>query len=264
MASIRTMVLTSLVAGMTATAAHSAVLIDENFESIALGPYVSATEVGKGDGTDWSATLPAGWTSSFTGPAGNPVEFQGWKIHDVDSWIATEGDQERSFWSRGGVGSHGKVLVADTDAYDDGTNIDIGLFNAFVSTPAINLGTLAPASVVISFDSFLKVEATSILTLAVTFDGGTSYTTLLTYDPALLADGLVIDDRVSIAVANPGSGSMSFRFALTNGSNDWWWGIDDVLVTADLAGGGAAVSAPSTLALAALGLGALALRRRRG
>ncbi len=231
-------------------------LLSEDFEGLALKPYQSATEMG-GDGTDWTDELPAGWTSSFMGPVGDPIEFQGWRVHDVDSWIATEEDQDRSTWTHGGVGEHGSVLVVDPDAYDDGT--DIGSDNMFadVMTPAIDLSTVVPGTVSIMVDSFFRNETPSDLSLDVSFDGGSTYSNLVYYESDALGDGDVFDDQLQFAVDNPASGSMVFKFSLIDGDNDWWWAIDNVSVTGQL------VPEPTSFALIGCGLGLLGLIRRR-
>jgi hypothetical protein len=101
--------------------APAAILLSEDFESLVLGPYVSPTEVGHGDGTDWTNVPPPGWIrDQGTTPVGDPVEFYGWTFHDRQSWTNTEGDQERSAL----VGGVGTVMLADPDAYDDGTPIE--------------------------------------------------------------------------------------------------------------------------------------------
>lgn len=243
--------------GSFATSLSAATLSVTDFEGLALTPYVSPTEVGKGDGTDWTSTLPSGWSMTFNGPVGDPTEFQGWRVMDVDSWVATEGNQDRGLWTRGGVGAHGSVLVADGDAYDDGTNIDTGLMNTFARTPAIDLSGLAPGSVTISFDSFWRNEETQKGSLRVSYDGGGSFDVLKAYDSAALADGIVIDEHLDIAVNNPASGSMIFEFAYTDASNDWWWAIDNVRIDA------LAVPEPSVMTLGLLGMATLLLRRRR-
>jgi len=234
----------------------AAVLVSENFESLSLQPFQSASETG-GDGTDWTPALPAGWNMTFSGPPGDPVEFQGWRAMDVDSWIATEGNQERATWSRALIGAHDTVLVADPDAYDDITNVDTGLFNTWITTPAVDLSTVVASSVTIAFDSFWRNEVTQVGTLEVSFNGGGSYSTLLTYDPNLFADGQVVDERPLLNVGNPASGQMIFRFGLTNASNDWWWAIDDVVIS------GTVIPEPATGALAALLCSAGLARRRR-
>ena len=171
--------------------------LSENFDSLALGPYVSPTESG-GDGTDWTATPPTGWVKSQGAtPVGNPVEFFGWTFHDRASWVATEGNQERGTWTTGS----GTVMVADPDAYDDGTDIDTGLYNVSILTPAISLAGLVPNSMIIGFASSFRAEATQIATLDVSLNGG-AFTNLHTYDGNTLPDGQVFNDPISKAVAN--------------------------------------------------------------
>src|SRR5688572_20316642 len=63
--------------------ASAATLLAEDFESLALGPYVSPTESG-GDGTDWTDVPPTGWVrDQGTTPAGSPAEFFGWTFHEI-------------------------------------------------------------------------------------------------------------------------------------------------------------------------------------
>lgn len=232
-------------------------LLSEDFEGLALGPYTSPTESG-GDGTDWTDALPAGWTADFQStPVGSPVEFQGWRVHDVDSWIATEGDQDRGTWTHGGVGAHGSVLLVDPDAYDDGTNIDTSLFNASITTPAIDLSTIAPGTAVLTLDSFFRNEEESDLYIDVSYDGGGSYTNLWTIDSASLPDGQAYDEQLNFPLNNPGAGSLLVKFSLLEGSNDWWWAIDNVNIE------GRVVPEPSTFALGGIAVAAMCFAARR-
>jgi hypothetical protein len=149
-------------------------------------------------------------------------------------------------------------LLVDPDAYDDGTNVDTGLFDATITTPPINLSTIVPGTVAIAFDSFFRNEDTSDLLLDVSFNGGASYTNLLTYDSATLADGARFDERLSFPVSNPASGSLVFRFSLQDGSNDWWWALDDVEIT------GQPIPEPTTIGLAGVVVATLlSISRRR-
>ncbi len=252
-----TTLLTPVLLGLLAPAAGAASIVTEDFESFAgsLLPFSSPGE-GGGDGTDWTAALPAGWAMTFSGPVGDPIEFQGWRIMDVDSWIATEGDQSRSAWTRGGVGARGTVVVADPDAYDDGTNVDTGLFNTFLRTPSVDLSQLVLGSVVVEVDSFWRNEVTQMGAIEVTYDGGANFTTLHTYDSNVIADGALIDEHLVFNLNAPAAGTMWVRFSMTNGSNDWWWALDNIAIT------GTRVPEPGTAALGALA-GAFFLRRRK-
>lgn len=68
----------------------------------------------------------------------------------------------------------------------------------------------------------------------------------------------LFDEHLVFAVNNPESGSLVFRFSLLEGSNDWWWAIDNVTIQ------GAIVPEPSSFVLGAMAvLGLLVVARRR-
>ena len=231
----------------------AATLFSENFESLPLGPYVSPTESG-GDGTDWTATAPTGWVKDqTTTPVGGPPEWFGFTFHDRQSWINTEGDQNRSAWA----GGTGTVMVADPDAYDDG-NIDISgqLYNVRITTPAISLAGVSAGSVVLGFDSSFRVEGAQTALVDVTFDG-VNFTNLLTYNSTLLTDGATINTLQSLPVNNPGAGSMWFRFSVVNAENNWWFAVDNINVT------GTAVPEATSGMLCLLAAAGVTARRRR-
>ena len=230
--------------------AGAVVLLSEDFEGLPLGPYVSPTE-GGGDGTDWTDVAPVGWVrDQGTTPVGSPLEFYGWTFHDRNAWTVTEGDQRRSEW----IGGAGTVMVADPDAYDDGTNVDESLYNVRISTPVISLAGIAANSVVIAFDSSFRSEAPEIATLDVTFDGS-NFITLFTLDGNVLPDGELFQGLQSIPVSNPAGGTMQFRFNMLNASNDWWWAVDNISVVGN-------VPEPGSAALAVAAAGVVARRRR--
>ena len=229
------------------------VLLSEDFEGFTLKPYQSGTESG-GDGTDWTDELPAGWTTAFFGPVGDPIEFQGWRIHDVDSWIATEENQDRSTWSAGNIGQRNSAMIVDPDAYDDGTDLAIDNMFATVQTPSLDISNIG--EITVSLDSFLRNEVPSDYSVDVVFNDGSM--NLAYYDSELIADALVIDEHLSFTFPNPGSQSMMVSFSLLFGDNDWWWAIDNVNVE------GVPVPEPSAAILLVLaGITAWGVRRRR-
>jgi hypothetical protein len=124
----------------------------------------------------------------------------------------------------------------------------------------VDLTGVLPNSVHVAFDSIFRAEPTQVAVLDVSFDGGATYTNLLRYSSPPLGDGDTLNEALDIAVNNPSGGSMSLRWGLIEGSNDWWWAIDNVNVTGEL------VPEPSSFLLASLmGLGLVSAgRRRRG
>jgi hypothetical protein len=241
-----------LFAGM-ASPLQAAVLFAENFESRVLGPFVSASESG-GDGTDWTDVAPAGWVRNQNAtPVGGPAEFFGFTFMDKQSWINTEGNQERALWA----GGTGTVMVADPDAYDDGwAGLGGPNFNVNITTPAISLANVSANTVTLGFDSTFRAEGGQMARVDVTFDG-TNFTNLVTYDSLLLQDAEIINTVHSIPINNPGSGTMQFRFTLTNAGNNWWFAVDNINVQ------GTVVPEPSTGLLSLLALAGLSRRRRR-
>ncbi len=213
------------------TAALGAVYFEEDFEGLVddLGPFVSETEAG-GDGTDWTATLPEGWSQENNTPTGGPAEFFGWTFLDVNSWIATEDDQRRAeFVNAGGV-----VAVADPDAYDDGaTDIDPDLFDAALSTPAIDISAAPAGSLVLAFDSSWRDEDAQEAAITVAYDGGEAIEILRwSSDPESpnFKDDAP-NERILLPLENPeGASSLEITFDMPQGGNDWWWALDDIVV----------------------------------
>ena len=207
---------------------HRTTLFVENFEGLALQPFVSPSESG-GDGTDFTATPPAGWTQDNTTPAGGPVEFYGWTFMDKAAWATTAGNQGRQGFAK----ASGTVMVADPDEYDDVTDIDPNLFNAFMKTPAIDLSNVVAGSATLTFDSSWRPEDNQKAVLTVSFDGGAPIELLrFTSDPSDPDyKPNATNESITLALANPeGATSAVISFGVVDGGNDWWWAIDNIVV----------------------------------
>jgi methionine-rich copper-binding protein CopC len=226
--------------GINPTSVTSVVFF-ENFEGQTLYPFQSPGE-GNGDGTDWTSLSKAqtdgkllNWDmSTGSTPVGNPVEFFGWTLMDVDSWTATEGNQGRAGFTLGGAGKRGTIFVADGDAYDDGTDIDTGKFEASLSVtlPLTNIDTKT-ASVI--FDSSWQAEPTQRGKVEVSFDGGAN--NLIIDFSGDSNDALfkptALNETLEYALNNPsGASQMKITWTYYQASNDWWWAIDNVRVRA--------------------------------
>ncbi len=200
-------------------AAPANVLFSETFDSLTLEPFVSETESG-GDGTDWTATAPADWAvDNSQVPAGGVTEFAGWTFVDPVSWNATAGQDRDQFLKGRNV-----VAVADGDEWDD-SSPGARMFTR-LSMPTIILSGVPGNSVKLAFDSSWRTEPQTG-TVEVSFDGGEPMTllTLTSESPSALNDTIELD------IPNPTSAaSMTIAFTYEAGNN-WWWAIDNVLVT---------------------------------
>ena len=96
--------------------ASAETLFSENFDGLEgnLEAFVSDTESG-GDGTDWTADLPEGWTRDNSGvPEGGVEEFAGWTLLDPVSWDATA-QQNRAAFTKGQMLSSSRMATSGTD-----------------------------------------------------------------------------------------------------------------------------------------------------
>ena len=245
--------------GLAAFDARGAQLFSQDFESLELGPFVSPSE-SNGDGTDWTATPPTGWVrDNGATTTGGPPEFFGFTFMDKGAWIATEGNQDRTTFTRG----TGTVMVSDPDAYDDIGNIDPDTYNVFIQTPAIPLANVVASTATLNFDSSFRPYDGMTASVEVSFDGGTNFTNLLSMNSANVPGGdsslARADEAMALDIDNPaGAANMILRFGMTNAGNDWWWAVDNISVSGDL------VPEPTStfVLLGAAGIGAMRRRRR--
>ena len=197
----------------------------ENFDDLELGPFVSDSESG-GDGTDWTATAPADWvqaTGDDHGPTAGgdvAVEFDGWTFLDPVSWNATAG-QDRVMFTKG----TGVIAVGDSDEYDDKADAK---FNASLATPAIDISGAGANQLLLTYDSSWRKEPQSG-TVSVSFDGGAPVT-LLTLTPDTPT---AYDESVELELNNPEGASSAVITWDHQGHNNWWWAIDNIMVTGE-------------------------------
>ena len=193
-----------------------------------------------------------GVTCSTCGNGAGVREWEGWSFTDKAFWVRVAGDQNRSFFTKGS----GIVAVADPDEWDDkGSPVGLcGFYNTFMTTPAIDLSTITEGSLNFTFDSSWRPEG---------FDDGDGtnnqtgkiraiYTVGGVAQPAVdvlhwdsdTAGAFFHGDNenetvilgISELAAPSGATSVRFEFGLTNAGNDWWWAVDNLVVTADSAG----------------------------
>ena len=202
-------------------------LFSEGFDALELLPFESSSE-SNGDDTDWTDQLPNGWSrDNTTTPEDGPIEFFGFSVFDKNSWIATAVNQDRSTFTRG----TGNVVVADGDEYADLGDIGDDLFNVFLLSPEIPLTGAAANSVALEFDSSFRPYDTQTGLVDVTFDGGATWTNLLTLNSDTAGGDSSLsraNEAVSLEINNPANATVQVRFGMVDTGNDWWWAIDNV------------------------------------
>ena len=137
----------------------------EDFDGLALGPFVSDSE--SGDGT--TGPPPRQQIGQALGDAHGPtaggddvVEFDGWTFLDPVSWNATAG-QDRAMFTKGS----GVIAVADSDEYDDKADAKL---DASLSTPSIDIAGAAAGSLFLAYDSSWRQEPQQGKVMVVTME----------------------------------------------------------------------------------------------
>ena len=206
----------------------------ENFDTLALNPFVSSTEeiVMSGDSTDWTATPPSQWSmnkaAGHGSGGGTPIpEFDGWTFMDPQSWqntaaeVVGDGGQSRNLFTKGA----GVIAVADSDEFDDDGYAGIQ-FDAALRTPSIDISGAEAGQVKLNYDSSWRNEP-QVGKVVVSFDGG-SQSTILQMDGS---SPDAFDESVELSVNNP-EGAKSMQVAWDyRGTNNWWWAIDNIEVS---------------------------------
>ena len=216
-------------------AAGSAAVFTEDFESCVLGP---PSWEPSGSGANpvnvdeaFSHTGPEEWTIDNDIPAGGVPEWEGWSFTNKDFWVQVAGDQDRSLFTLG----ENIVVVADPDEWDDQGH-DEGTFNSSLFTPEVDVSGYETATV--AFDSSWLPEDDQKARLVAHFDDGSSVELFLwnsyggeTPDPNFKPDA--VNESLSFDVAVPtGATTLKYEFEMFDAGNDWWWAIDNVVISA--------------------------------
>ncbi|MFJ5263623.1 alkaline phosphatase family protein [Streptomyces sp. NPDC088387] len=163
-------------------------------------------------------TAPSGWSvvNNAMG-TGGMTEWRGWSFATDEFWSRTQRDQSREL----NVRARGVFAVADSDEWADKSFS--GTYDSTLVTPAHNV--TGKANVRLDFTTFYRQEGAQTAQILASFNGGT---------PAVVKSYTsdVISQPQSVTVPVPaGASSVGFRFRYT-GSNNWYWVIDGVTITA--------------------------------
>lgn len=254
----------------------------EDFESLTLKPFPEGG-VGEppGDGTDYSNMIP-NWVITNDGTSDFPTKqiynislegaYNGFAAVDTTSWINEQGgtngaggqDRDTLLGSGpgGGFPARNIVLLADPDGHNDYPEADQNTppsgekeYNSFIQRE-YDLSLFRNTTVVVEFDWETRVESNQRALAQVSFDYGTTWTTILDVDSDDQAklDALAPFSFGSLglygsyaaptqfpfgppgsttATAAKNSNSMILRFGCIDADNNWWYAVDNVRISAD-------------------------------
>ena len=207
-------------------------LLVEDFEGLTLEPSVEEAP----PGSFWTDVPPINWFVDDSGVPGagdidndGVTEWAGWSFVNKSWWVQVAGDQGRSEFENGSS----VVAVADPDEWDDLDHFP-GLYNAFMSTPAIDISTVDAGTLWLVFDSSWRQEDSQTASVTVQFDSGDPIEIMRWEselgNPALLKPDATNETVVMELNNPPGAREMVITFGMLDAGNDWWWAIDNVEV----------------------------------
>lgn len=177
-------------------------------------------------------TAPTGWSVDNSAmPSGGMSDWRGWTFATNEFWSSADRGQGREGFVRG----RNVIAVADSDEWDDKAH-GAGAFDSTLVSPSYDVTGRRTAA--LDFQTWYQQEAPQVGEISVSFDGGTPQ--LVKSYTANARGGQHLDIAVPA-----GATSLQVRFRYT-GTNNWYWAIDQVVVTP-----GPAEPAPNPLTIEA-------------
>lgn len=180
--------------------------------------------------TDFTHTLPKGWSKENSGFTTGEARWAGWAVTNIRDWTWAVGTDKRHYFTR----AHDKLAVVESQ--HQRLN-DTDRLNTALKSPAIDVKK--HDRIVLGFDShYRQGAAPQHATVSVSFDGGKPVE-LRRYD----ADKLSSHEAIALDVPK-GARKAVFTWSYKDGHNDWFWAIDNARVSLPMGeaeGGPAAV-----------------------
>jgi hypothetical protein len=199
-------------------------LFFESFDYVSLST-VSSTHASHLEltGDVVTAVPPQDWlvdNSNFV--LGGCESFRGWRFWDYDAWATDIGGGDRSDFF-----GYGTIAVFDSDQASKCPFTEA--VHTILRTPEIQLSQrLVPNSLVLWFQSqFLPLDWMTIEVIAYLDGANTTLLSTMAPDPEHAG-------RVFFMINNTaGAKTLSVEFIARNATDDWYWAIDNVLLTGE-------------------------------
>ncbi len=122
------------------------------------------------------------------------------------------------------TGNSGTMFImANSDMAGSGVTGDTSLISPSFSAAGYS-------SVTLTFKHYLRWLATTVATVGISTDGGTTWTTVQTYNTATVGSAAAFANASINLNAYAGQPNLMVRFRYQSGW-DWYWAVDDILVT---------------------------------
>ena len=215
------------------TGAARRTLFEETFDSVTLGESVDEGNFAE---MVWTAEPPAGWTVDNSkmpmvdGELLGITEWRGWTFAEPTWWASVDNQRRDEF-----VNASGAAAIADPDEWDDNGDgaSATGNFESYLISPAIDVAAEAGGTVTIVFDFSWRPEGNQKGNLTATFDGGEPQELLL-LSTGNTDDKMTNETRPLVASVPAGAKEMVLTFGMFDAGNNWFWAIDNVLVTTEV------------------------------
>jgi len=210
-------------------------LFSEDFEGLPLESFQDENLPAMDEPLDntkvWTKTPPDGWEIDDSWmPLDGVRDWRGWSFAIAEAWAFVAGDQRRSEFTKG----IGTVAIADPDEYDDMAH-EAGTWESYLSTPPISLAGVDPNTIILTFDSSWRPEAPQEALITASYDGGNPqdvlYWTSVDGDEFFHPDTST-NETVTVEIENPaGADNMVLTWSIFLAGNNWFWAIDNVIVS---------------------------------
>ncbi|MCA9233939.1 MAG: PEP-CTERM sorting domain-containing protein [Planctomycetales bacterium] len=215
-------------------------------------------------------TAPNGWTVDNSGLKPEAIgdnnigvyEWEGWTFSTVEFWEPSQGSAAEF------TKADGAFAIADSDEFDDlGRNPNdedpnpnyTRPLDTVLNSPVLDVTGLAENTLVLEFDSAWLPEGDQLA--LITVDYGNGEVEVLRWesdDTSAFYHGDNTNETVRVDLNNPaGATQAQVSFKYLNGSNNWFWAIDNVSI------GTVPEPAAFVMVVGLAGLG-LIVRRRSG
>jgi hypothetical protein len=255
----------------------------EDFEGVALGDSVNermqttlgakVTQLNNDPGSSprpdsFTNAPPTGWSIDNSGI--NPdaqgddnegvYEWEGWTFADRDFWLFAQQADAAAFTK-----ASGPFAIADSDEFADLGNSALNRpMSTALTTPVMNIGSIAAGELMLAFDSAWRPEGTA-QAVEITVDYGSGPQVVLRWDSDPASPNVhgtnsssspTLNESVLIPLNNPaGATTAQLTFKYLNGSNNWFWAFDNVRV--------GNIPEPGTVLLVCMAMGCMSSFRVR-